>query len=838
MYNISKDRPREWALICDLFEANKAELEVLIRGEENYDKWMHKLVTSWGFGHLLEECLTKLPTHSVLNTVLCDLMEDYNPIKIRQEDLEVRRVEVKLGKNVCFAVGAKGSPSLQYLWFYWPLHPKTSVTDWQPLPEVTGHEIHVDGLRLEDVGIYKCLVQHCMTVIDPKGQAVPGVYTGGVELVLDPASILIIEHPKDACSTLLGSVEFRCLAESGQASLIYQWYHNDKLIVGEKSNVLKLVKVTLDHRGAFKCIITGQGIKEETNQAKLEVELPTAEQLESLQFDDEEIEIIQQPILAFSNVKAAVGEKVHLTCLAGCKYTLKFEWLKRGVRVDLINPDSEEVHLDPELVGLGCQLVDEIQEVHPPVSFYLYQCFILCPQTGQRVASQSVKIPVSTFTLPDKSLPKFKIALLICQEEYDHSQHFQTLLAPRSDGRAVAKALQEIDFEIMLLSNLTVAEIHRAVEVFCSLIDGYTYAFFYFNGHALGHGNDIYLVGKDSNLLDDSGGTRQLVWHGDIEMAVGKSRPLLTTIIYDSCRDQIPEAVSHLLNNKPINNESNNCCIGYGTRQSMRSFVKMDNRSGLSQSLYTKYLLQHIKTKNISVGTMFERLNCSFTMSEDASVVAQMKPEFKDSTRQAFSLAAPLRHSYASRLHKRFFQLCRFEALASKMFDSKIEVQLGLSWCHDSKSPIWIQGKTFRKPEVFVRLSLESSLFLNEAYLNISVKNSSPCCDPWLNESALQVIPLNLTLYIQDRDYGLPYDEDEPMIRLDQVTARGQPNKTKYNTFENLGQCHIIALQSVPDPFLKFRLMLSYHDSPINCKGVVTLPVPLCQNMPHLKLVN
>ena len=72
----------------------------------------------------------------------------------------------------------------------------------------------------------------------------------------------------------------------------------------------------------------------------------------------------------------------------------------------------------------------------------------------------------------------------------------------------------------------------------------------------------------------------------------------------------------------------------------------MDNKSGLSQSLYTKYLLQHIKTPHISIGTMFERLNCSFTMGEDASIVAQMKPEFKDSTRQSFSLSAPLRYSY------------------------------------------------------------------------------------------------------------------------------------------------------------------------------------------------
>ena len=86
----------------------------------------------------------------------------------------------------------------------------------------------------------------------------------------------------------------------------------------------------------------------------------------------------------------------------------------------LFSGKSAEVYLKPELVGFGCQLVDEIQDVHPPVSFYVYQCIIKCWETGERIVSNSVKLPVSTYTLPDKSLPEFKIALLICQEEYDY----------------------------------------------------------------------------------------------------------------------------------------------------------------------------------------------------------------------------------------------------------------------------------------------------------------------------------------------------------------------------------------------------------------------------------
>ena len=68
-------------------------------------------------------------------------------------------------------------------------------------------------------------------------------------------------------------------------------------------------------------------------------------------------------------------------------------------------------------------------------------------------------------------------------------------LAPRSDGRAVANALQELGFEVMVFSNLTVTEMRLALDLFCELINEQTYALFYFNGHALGHGSDIYLPG-------------------------------------------------------------------------------------------------------------------------------------------------------------------------------------------------------------------------------------------------------------------------------------------------------------------------------------------------------
>ena len=68
-----------------------------------------------------------------------------------------------MGQDVNFAVSATGMPSLIYHWYFWPSHGKPML-DWIPLTEVEGCEINIDAMRLEDVGIYKCFIEHRLQV--------------------------------------------------------------------------------------------------------------------------------------------------------------------------------------------------------------------------------------------------------------------------------------------------------------------------------------------------------------------------------------------------------------------------------------------------------------------------------------------------------------------------------------------------------------------------------------------------------------------------------------------------------------------------------------------------
>ena len=48
---------------------------------------------------------------------------------------------------------------------------------------------------------------------------------------------------------------------------------------------------------------------------------------------------------------------------------------------------------------------------------------------------------------------------------------------------------------------------------------------------------------------------KQLIWHGDIEIALDKRRPLFATIIYDSCRDQLPQSVKQWVKGGKFQNQ-------------------------------------------------------------------------------------------------------------------------------------------------------------------------------------------------------------------------------------------------------------------------------------------
>ena len=174
-------------------------------------------------------------------------------------------------------------------------------------------------------------------------------------------------------------------------------------------------------------------------------------------------------------------------------------------------------------------------------------------------------------------------------------------------------------------------------------------------------------------------------------------------------------------------------------------------------------------------------------------------------------------------------------------FESSVTVQLGLCWDSKTQMPTWMKGKIFQTPEVLIRLKVEPSLFLNEANLTVSLKVSKAFLGSpdWLQESSLQVIPQNVCLSVPSNHthygpYGVQDKWDGPLCNFDEILVAAKTS----TDFQVMNRFHLSSLQRVSDPALKFRMFLLYQGCPIQCKGVINFHVPICQNMPNLKIAN
>ena len=184
LYKLEKQRPMEWNLLLNFFEKNTKILHLIQVHEEDgytFEKWLAK-IKSWTYGQLMEASLTHLTPGNDISPILCDLADNYSPIKIADNTDKV--VIVNLGEEVTLNVQATGVPSLEYHWFFWPKN--ECRNDWIPIDEIKDPEICIENIRLEDAGTYKCFVAHSLQVVDGNGSIIPGLYSSAFEVTIDP----------------------------------------------------------------------------------------------------------------------------------------------------------------------------------------------------------------------------------------------------------------------------------------------------------------------------------------------------------------------------------------------------------------------------------------------------------------------------------------------------------------------------------------------------------------------------------------------------------------------------------------------------------------------------
>ena len=171
----------------------------------------------------------------------------------------------------------------------------------------------------------------------------------------------------------------------------------------------------------------------------------THDELDQVNGDGEQMVIKTQPDLPkYAMQPMAIGEKLNLKFEVSCGRPVIYEWLKQGIREDVMNnPATSSVRAAITPVSNGRELVGEVVEGGEGITSWQYLCRAFCPSTGETLYSNIVKLKVAKATTNECSFPKFKIALVICEEKYQKTQQFPSLkgCVPRATRsvRAISK---------------------------------------------------------------------------------------------------------------------------------------------------------------------------------------------------------------------------------------------------------------------------------------------------------------------------------------------------------------------------------------------------------------
>ena len=107
-------------------------------------------------------------------------------------------------------------------------------------------------------------------------------------------------------------------------------------------------------------------------------------------------------------------------------------------------------------------------------------------------------------------------------------------MCSRNDVEAVTEKLRQLNFKTISLVDLTLSQMAKAVDYFCSLLDNGMYAVFYYSGHGVEnqHNKTTYLMPIDADEPVKFG---QCMNGDDITQKM-QAKQSKVIMIFDCCR--------------------------------------------------------------------------------------------------------------------------------------------------------------------------------------------------------------------------------------------------------------------------------------------------------------
>ncbi|CAF4147252.1 unnamed protein product [Rotaria sordida] len=199
-----------------------------------------------------------------------------------------------------------------------------------------------------------------------------------------------------------------------------------------------------------------------------------------------------------------------------------------------------------------------------------------------------------------KKKPRRKLALVIGIGKYDHCEELQN---PENDADDMSSALENIDFNVTKRLHLKRAEMQHVIIDFENSIEQGDMVLFYFAGHGVQWEDQNYLIPKDIPTLDGAALNKNAINAQHILDTLSDHNPYVTIFLLDCCR-------KYHLRNPEVDardpDASGSKSVGLKAMSKAGSLIAFAcapgtiaiEGKGQRNGLFTKHLLEHIKTEN------------------------------------------------------------------------------------------------------------------------------------------------------------------------------------------------------------------------------------------------
>jgi len=334
-------------------------------------------------------------------------------------------------------------------------------------------------------------------------------------------------------------------------------------------------------------------------------EIPWSGRLEELDFLSRIFDLSTMPSND-SRFKDAYQD-IHKHCVMNID--LENDWVFTDRRFDLLHCDedtllkflSQTIHPVSRREDKEITLLIEIYNRNLSISgieFYEKSKIAGKPVFSHRVISSNENSTLN------KEITKRRFALVVGCGQYEFVEHLKN---PLNDAIAIKQNLESLGFEVMHLENPNLKDLKIGIDNFGNALAKYDVGLFYFAGHGVQVGGLNYLIPVDANLKNERTVEYDCVQVDRILSHMEHYSTVVNILILDACRNNPFErnwgrSISSQ-RGFAVMSAPTGSLIAYATSPG-KTASDGEGKNGL----YTEKLIAEIKTVNLAVPQMFQKV--------------------------------------------------------------------------------------------------------------------------------------------------------------------------------------------------------------------------------------